>query len=57
MNVNDQIDMVCQKLATDKKLQAGYNAIGFSQGGQFLYVFISSKLELLGIALFCVDIR
>ncbi|XP_045159476.2 palmitoyl-protein thioesterase 1-like isoform X2 [Mercenaria mercenaria] len=36
MNVNDQINMVCQKLATDKKLQAGYNAIGFSQGGQFL---------------------
>lgn len=36
MNVNDQIDMVCQKLAADKKLQAGYNAIGFSQGGQFL---------------------
>ncbi|XP_060582407.1 palmitoyl-protein thioesterase 1-like isoform X2 [Ruditapes philippinarum] len=36
MNVNDQINMVCQKLATDKKLQSGYNAIGFSQGGQFL---------------------
>jgi palmitoyl-protein thioesterase len=36
MNVNDQIDLVCQQLATDKKLQSGYNAIGFSQGGQFL---------------------
>ncbi|KAL4235808.1 Palmitoyl-protein thioesterase 1 [Mactra antiquata] len=36
MNVNDQIDMVCKKLASDPKLQSGYNAIGFSQGGQFL---------------------
>ncbi len=36
MNVNDQITMVCKKLQTDPKLQQGYNAIGFSQGGQFL---------------------
>ena len=35
MNVNDQITMVCDKLKKDTKLQAGYNAIGFSQGGQF----------------------
>ena len=36
MNVNTQVDMVCKKLATDDKLKKGYNAMGFSQGGQFL---------------------
>lgn len=36
MNVNDQIREVCKKLASDEKLAKGYNAIGFSQGGQFL---------------------
>lgn len=36
MNVNTQISLVCQILAEDPKLQHGYNAIGFSQGGQFL---------------------
>ena len=39
MNVNDQITMVCDKLKKDAKLQAGYNAIGFSQGGQFWLVY------------------
>ncbi|XP_064604574.1 palmitoyl-protein thioesterase 1-like [Liolophura sinensis] len=36
MNVNKQIANVCQQLAKDDKLKGGYNAIGFSQGGQFL---------------------
>ncbi|XP_028406416.1 palmitoyl-protein thioesterase 1-like [Dendronephthya gigantea] len=36
MNVNKQVDMVCQKLLSDDKLKKGYNAMGFSQGGQFL---------------------
>lgn len=36
MNVNKQVLMVCNQLAADPKLQNGYNAIGFSQGGQFL---------------------
>lgn len=36
MNVNDQIDQVCDKVASDPKLKNGYNALGFSQGGQFL---------------------
>lgn len=36
MNVNDQVAFVCDKLARDPKLQGGYNAMGFSQGGQFL---------------------
>lgn len=34
--VNDQIDIVCKKIADDKNLRNGYNAIGFSQGSQFL---------------------
>lgn len=36
MNANTQVDIVCKKLASDEKLQGGYNAMGFSQGGQFL---------------------
>merc|ERR1712131_527172 len=34
--VNDQVDEVCQKISSDPNLKDGYNAIGFSQGGQFL---------------------
>jgi len=36
MNVNDQVTEACQKIANDSKLHKGYNAVGFSQGGQFL---------------------
>ncbi|XP_015108676.1 palmitoyl-protein thioesterase 1 [Diachasma alloeum] len=35
-NVNEQVREVCEDLANDEKLQGGYNAIGFSQGAQFL---------------------
>ncbi|XP_015517839.2 palmitoyl-protein thioesterase 1 [Neodiprion lecontei] len=35
-NVNDQVAEACNQLAQDTRLQRGYNAIGFSQGGQFL---------------------
>ena len=35
-DTNSQVAMVCDKLAADPQLQGGYNAIGFSQGGQFL---------------------
>ncbi|CAL7933016.1 unnamed protein product [Xylocopa violacea] len=35
-NINKQIQEVCQLLSNDEKLKDGYNAIGFSQGGQFL---------------------
>lgn len=38
MDVNEQVSMVCSQLAQDPKLKGGYNAMGFSQGGQFLYV-------------------
>lgn len=33
---NTQIDMACKMIAEDPKLKDGYNAIGFSQGSQFL---------------------
>uniref|UniRef100_A0A669PIE1 Palmitoyl-protein thioesterase 1 n=1 Tax=Phasianus colchicus TaxID=9054 RepID=A0A669PIE1_PHACC len=36
MNVNDQVREVCSQLAKDPRLKGGYNAMGFSQGGQFL---------------------
>lgn len=36
MPCNDQVEEACQKIASDPKLQGGYNAMGFSQGGQFL---------------------
>lgn len=36
MDVNDQIEFVCNTIKNDTQLQGGYNAIGFSQGGQFL---------------------
>lgn len=36
MNANDQVREVCRQLAADPHLKGGYNAIGFSQGGQFL---------------------
>ncbi|XP_003462324.1 palmitoyl-protein thioesterase 1 isoform X1 [Cavia porcellus] len=40
LNVNSQVKTVCQILANDPKLQQGYNAMGFSQGGQFLRAVI-----------------
>jgi palmitoyl-protein thioesterase len=36
LNVNEQVTMVCEMLSQDKLLENGYNAIGLSQGGQFL---------------------
>ncbi|XP_032674292.1 palmitoyl-protein thioesterase 1 [Odontomachus brunneus] len=35
-NINEQIKHVCEQLQQDSRLQQGYNAIGFSQGAQFL---------------------
>jgi len=40
MNVNDQIVQVHEKLAKQPELAEGFNAIGFSQGGQFLRGYI-----------------
>lgn len=36
MNANDQVKMACDQIAQDPELKNGFNAIGFSQGGQFL---------------------
>ena len=38
MDVNQQVAQVCAQLAQDPQLKGGYNAMGFSQGGQFLWV-------------------
>mmetsp|Transcript_20004 Transcript_20004/g.50763 ORF Transcript_20004/g.50763 Transcript_20004/m.50763 type:complete len:310 (+) Transcript_20004:53-982(+) len=35
-NVNDQVAKVCLELRNTPQLARGYNAVGFSQGGQFL---------------------
>jgi len=36
LNVNTQIEIACSRIRNDTKLQGGYHAVGFSQGGQFL---------------------
>ena len=36
--VDEQIQQACDMIGNDTKLQQGYNAVGFSQGGQFLWV-------------------
>jgi len=40
MNVNDQIEYVHAKLKNDSQLANGFNAMGFSQGGQFLRAYV-----------------
>ncbi|CAB3399103.1 unnamed protein product [Caenorhabditis bovis] len=35
-NVNELVYMACVKIQNDRNLKYGYNAIGFSQGGQFM---------------------
>ncbi|UXI18014.1 RNA-binding domain-containing protein [Sarcoptes scabiei] len=36
MNLNQQVEKACEIIQSDEKLKNGYNAIGFSQGGQIL---------------------
>lgn len=40
---NKQIENACQQIKSDPKLQNGYNAVGFSQGSQFLYFILLSS--------------
>ncbi|KAL9645266.1 hypothetical protein ABK040_002466 [Willaertia magna] len=40
LNINKQIEIVCNQLKQDKNLQNGFNAIGFSQGSQFLRAYV-----------------
>jgi len=39
-NVNDQIEQIYHKFNNDSQLLGGFNAIGFSQGGQFLRGYV-----------------
>lgn len=39
-NVNSQIEEVCEQIASDSELKDGFDAMGFSQGGQFLRGYI-----------------
>ncbi|XP_029040194.1 palmitoyl-protein thioesterase 1 isoform X1 [Osmia bicornis bicornis] len=39
-NINQDIQEICQQLSADKRFKDGYNAIGFSQGAQFLRALI-----------------
>lgn len=50
-DVNEQVSTVCAQLAQDPELKGGYNAMGFSQGAQFLYV-----PPFLGAEWFCREI-
>ncbi|KAI9091302.1 Alpha/Beta hydrolase protein, partial [Phlyctochytrium arcticum] len=38
--IDRQIQEVCQQLKADEALKDGFNAIGFSQGGQFLRAYV-----------------
>jgi len=40
MNVNDQIEYVYKELNAIPELSKGFNAMGFSQGGQFLRAYV-----------------
>jgi len=39
-NINDKIDKVCGLLKNDERLRGGFNAIGISQGSQFLRAYV-----------------
>jgi len=39
-NINDQVAFVCDLLSKDPKLSGGFNAVGFSQGSQFLRAYV-----------------
>ncbi|KAN0041862.1 hypothetical protein ACTFIV_004412 [Dictyostelium citrinum] len=39
-NVNEQLEMVCKMLKEDTNLTSGFNAVGLSQGGQFLRGYV-----------------
>lgn len=37
---------MCKLLKSDPKLQNGFNAVGFSQGGQFLRAYVERAIHL-----------
>jgi len=40
LNINKQVDMACDLIKNNSQLAGGFNAIGFSQGGQFLRAYV-----------------
>ncbi|TFK25516.1 palmitoyl-protein thioesterase [Coprinopsis marcescibilis] len=44
-NVNDQVALVAGQLASIMELEGGFDAIGFSQGGQFLRAYVERYNE------------
>ncbi|KAK0552082.1 hypothetical protein OC846_003047 [Tilletia horrida] len=38
--VNDQVEKACEQLASIPELKDGFDAVGFSQGGQFLRAYV-----------------
>jgi len=40
MNVNEQIEFAWKQIQNDSNLSNGFNAVGFSQGGQFLRAYV-----------------
>lgn len=49
MNVNLQVLEACKQIKNDTFLQNGYNAIGFSQGAQFLLVLICVFNKIMSV--------
>ncbi|KZT56156.1 alpha/beta-hydrolase [Calocera cornea HHB12733] len=41
-DLNEQIEQVCEQLLNITELQDGFDAIGFSQGGQFLRAYVQT---------------
>eukprot|EP01095_Lingulamoeba_sp_RSL-Kostka_P003400 TRINITY_DN14389_c0_g1_i1.p1 TRINITY_DN14389_c0_g1~~TRINITY_DN14389_c0_g1_i1.p1 ORF type:complete len:307 (-),score=111.74 TRINITY_DN14389_c0_g1_i1:221-1141(-) len=44
-NVNDQIGQIASKFRSDNNLSRGFNAVGFSQGGQFLRGYVEQYMS------------
>ncbi|CAO1632748.1 unnamed protein product [Sympodiomycopsis kandeliae] len=53
-NVNDDVEQVCQELSVQKELKDGFDAIGFSQGGQFLRALVQrcEKVQVRNLVTF-----
>ncbi|RVE47864.1 hypothetical protein evm_007495 [Chilo suppressalis] len=49
MNPNKQVRIACDQLAADPKLTNGFNAIGFSQGSQFMRALVQRCGDKLSI--------
>jgi len=39
-NVNEKVKLACQIFKNDERLKQGFNAVGLSQGGQFLRAYV-----------------